>query len=175
MDGSNRILGFCYDAAGNLLGQSACPSYQYTYDTENRMKSGGGVTYTYDGESKRVQKSTGKLYWYGVGGDVLVESDAAGNTTDEFIFFVGKRTARRDNSGNVFYSFGDHLGTSRVIVLAGQTTPCYDADYYPLGGNVSCTPLIQTLRASILRSVSNLTMASFSRRSITSGLLGFLA
>jgi RHS repeat-associated protein len=34
----------------------------------------------------------------------------------------------------VYYYFEDHLGTSRVIVQAGQNTACYEADFYPYGG-----------------------------------------
>jgi RHS repeat-associated protein len=34
----------------------------------------------------------------------------------------------------VNYYVTDHLGTTRVIVQSGQTTPCYDADFYPYGG-----------------------------------------
>src|SRR5713101_2619764 len=36
----------------------------YTYDAENRLTGTVGVAYTYDGDGKRVQKSTRKLYWY---------------------------------------------------------------------------------------------------------------
>jgi len=54
------------------------------------LKTAGGVTYTYDGDGRRVQKSNGKLYWYGAGGEILDESDASGNITDEFVFFGGK-------------------------------------------------------------------------------------
>jgi RHS repeat-associated protein len=50
------------------------------------------------------------------------------------IFFGGARVARRDGSGNIFYYLTDHLGSSREIVQAGHTTPCYDADFYPFGG-----------------------------------------
>jgi RHS repeat-associated protein len=35
---------------------------------------------------------------------------------------------------NVFFYLVDHLGTARVQVQAGHTTPCYDADFYPFGG-----------------------------------------
>ena len=38
------------------------------------------------------------------------------------------------DNGNVFYYLQDHLGTSRMMVQSGQTSPCYDADYYPFGG-----------------------------------------
>ena len=73
-----------------------------------------------------------------MGSDSLDETDSAGNTNNasfnEYIFFGGKRIARRDSSSNVFYYISDHLGTSRVTVQAGQTTACYDADFYPYGG-----------------------------------------
>ena len=100
----NRFVGMSYDAAGNLLNDGAST---YFYDAENRIQTGAGVTYTYDGDGKRVQKSNGKLYWYGMGSDPLDESDASGNLTDEYVFFGGKRIARRNvSSGNIFYYFG---------------------------------------------------------------------
>jgi RHS repeat-associated protein len=100
------------------------------------------VNYTYDGDGQRVQKSNGRIYWYGLGGNVLDETDLTGSTTNtsfnEYVFFDGKRIARLDSSNNVLYYFADHLGTSRVNaqVPAGQTTAtlCYDADFYPFGG-----------------------------------------
>ena len=113
----------------------------YTFDAENRIRTAGATTYTYDGDGKGVAKSTSsgvyKIYWYGMGSDPLDESDGTGSTTNtgfsEYVFFNGKRVARRDSSGNVFYYFTDHLGSSREIVQAGQTSPCYDADFYPFG------------------------------------------
>jgi RHS repeat-associated protein len=128
---STHNLTFSYDLAGDVLGDG---SLSYTWDGESRMKTAGSTTYVYDGDGKRVERGTSKLYWYGLSSDPLAESDGAGSITNEFIFFNSKRIARRDNLGNVFYYLGDHLGTSRVIVQAGQTTPCYDADYYPFGG-----------------------------------------
>lgn len=126
--------GFFYDASGNLTNTPNPGGLTMVYDAENRMTSTAGVTYTHDGDGKRVAKSNGKLYWYGMSADALVETDASGNNPTEYIFFGGKRIARRDSSGTVFYYFGDHLGTSRSIVQAGQSSPCYDADYYPFGG-----------------------------------------
>jgi RHS repeat-associated protein len=64
---------------------------------------------------------------------VLLETNASGSLVDEYVFFGGKRIARRNFSSTVFYYFADHLGTSRVMVQAGQNTKCYDADYYPYG------------------------------------------
>jgi RHS repeat-associated protein len=127
----NQISGHSYDAAGNLT--SAPGMGSYTWDAESRMKATAGVTYSYDGDGRRVKKSNGKLYWYSLGLDVLLETDAAGNTPDEYIFFGGKRIARRQSSGTVSYYFSDHLGTSRVVTNTTGTI-LDDSDYYPFGG-----------------------------------------
>ena len=69
--------------------------------------------------------------------DPLDETDQNGSTANsgfhEYVLFGGQRIARRDSSGDIFYYFADHLGTSRGIVKAGQTAACYDADFYPFG------------------------------------------
>jgi len=80
--------GFVYDAAGNLVADG---SLTMTYDAENRMIStNAGVSYTYDGDGRRVGKLSGnplqpyKLYWYGMSSlDALVETDGAGNNPTE--------------------------------------------------------------------------------------------
>jgi RHS repeat-associated protein len=138
---NNRIAGFCYDAAGNLLQQGACPAgppFQYNYNGENQLVSTGGVNYLYDGDGRRVSKSNGKLYWYGMGSDTLDETDSSGNLTNEYIFFNGKRIARRDSSNNVDYYFADHLGTARVVTSAAGAI-LDDSDFYPFGGERAVT------------------------------------
>src|SRR6266704_6116893 len=101
------------------------------------MTSTAGVTYTYDGDGKRVQKSSGKLYWYGMGSDPLDETDLTGSTTNasfnEYIFFGGKRIALRDYLNNVNYYFADHLGTARIVANSSGTV-LDDSDFYPFGG-----------------------------------------
>jgi RHS repeat-associated protein len=66
-----------------------------------------------------------------------------GSTTNaafsEYIYFDGKRAARRDYQSNVFYYFSDQVGSARDIfeVASGSHTaspPCFDADFYPFGG-----------------------------------------
>ncbi|HXO33616.1 MAG TPA: RHS repeat-associated core domain-containing protein, partial [Candidatus Acidoferrales bacterium] len=92
------------------------------------------VNYTYDGDGDRVQKSNGKIYWFGAGSEILDESDSSGNITDEYIFFGGKRIAHRVVSGNAIYYYAeDFLGSSRVMTTSTGTV-CYDADFYPYGG-----------------------------------------
>ena len=132
--GTNNQLsatGFSYDAAGNMLGDS---TNTYGFNAESEIKSAASVNYTYDGDGNRVQKSNGKIYWYGAGTEILDESDASGNFTDEYVFFGGKRVAHRVvSSGTIYYYAEDFLGTSRAITTSTGTL-CYDADFYPYGG-----------------------------------------
>ncbi len=51
-----------------------------------------------------------------------------------YVFFAGHRIEHRSSTAGIFYSFSDQLDTSRVVVASGQTAPCYDADFYPFGG-----------------------------------------
>ena len=91
------------------------------------------MTYTYDGDGRRVSKSNGKLDWYGINGQVVAESDASGNITSEFIFFGNMRIARRDvSSGNVYYFLGDRLGNARVVTNSTGGV-MEESDYYPFG------------------------------------------
>jgi len=88
--------------------------------------------------AKRVEKSSGKLYWYGTSPDPLLETDGSGTLLNEYIFFNGKRIARRDASGNVDYYVGDQLGTARVVTNAAGTIQD-EVDYYPYGGERDVT------------------------------------
>jgi RHS repeat-associated protein len=62
-----------------------------------------------------------------------------GLLTAEYIFFNGKRIARRDlPSGTVHYYFSDHLGSTSVITNASGTVQ-EESDYYPFGGEIVIT------------------------------------
>jgi hypothetical protein len=87
--------GFSYDAAGNMLTDNV---NTYAWNAESEMKSGSGVTYTYDGDGNRLMKANQKIYWYGAGTETLDESDTSGNFTNEYVFFGGKRIAIRNVS-----------------------------------------------------------------------------
>ena len=126
---------FAYDAAGNLTADAAGT---YTWNAEGELHTAGGVTNTYDGDGRRVQKSNGKLYWYG-GGNVIEESDAAGTMQESYVFFDGKRIANRAvSSGAISYYAEDFIGSSRVITTSAGAT-CYDADFYPYGAESNVT------------------------------------
>jgi RHS repeat-associated protein len=96
---------------------------------------------------------TGTLYWFGVGGEVLAESDLSGNLTGEYVYFGGQQIARLDASVFVtsgtwagtrpaYFYLADRLGTARMIVKQnisnyGSTqtvTTMSESDYYPYGG-----------------------------------------
>ena len=109
VNGSNQISspsGYVYDADGNLITVPAPGAASYSYNAENEMTSTAGVNYIYDGDGHRIEKSNGKLYWYGSRGEVLDETDLSGNLISEYVSFGGTRVGRRDSpSNNVFLLF----------------------------------------------------------------------
>ena len=134
-DGNNHLSAFSYDASGNTLGDGI---YTYTWNGESQLKTAGGVTYTYDGDGRRASKVGNKLYWYGSGGEILSETDSAGNTQNEYVFFGGKRIAMVPATGSVLFYAEDSLGSSRVVVQSNGTL-CYDADFTPYGAERAYT------------------------------------
>ncbi len=152
VNSNNHDTGSCYDAAGNKVGSAAGtpPSCSplpttYAYNADNELTSTAGVTYTYDGDGRRVKKTASgsvyKLYWYDTSRNVLDETDGSGSTSNssfnEYVFFGGKRIAKR-NSSTVDYYFDDHLGTARVIANSTGTV-LDDTDFYPYGGERDVT------------------------------------
>ena len=137
---------FGYDAAGNMTSNGF---NTYTYDAENRLIVANGVFYFYDGDGNRVAKcdvgtcqvgSTGTFYWRGVDGNTLVESDVAGSFQYEYIFFDGRRVARRSLTGSepIYYYFSDHLGT-HSIVTDGYGDVENESDFSPYGEEIFIT------------------------------------
>jgi YD repeat-containing protein len=88
---NNQLTGFGYDASGNTTSDG---TYSYVWNGESQLTQGNGASYVYDGDGRRVEKVGSKLYWYGSGGEVLVESDPSGNVFDEYVYFGGRRIAR---------------------------------------------------------------------------------
>jgi len=131
VNANNQITnsGFTYDTSGDMTSDG---TYGYAWDARHLLQSAAGVTYTYDGDGKRVMKSSGTLYWNMTDGTPLAETNASGTTLNEYIFFGGSRAARRDSSGNVYYYFQDHLGTTKTLTNSSGAV-CYDADFIPFG------------------------------------------
>ena len=133
-DTNNHLSGMTYDAGGNVTNDGL--GGVFVFDGENRIKTAGSVTYTYDADGRRVQKSTGINYWYGPSGSVLAETDSAGNWTN-YIFFGGRRLAR-NVGGDIKYYITDHLHSTAMFVDKAGTTAAIldDNDMYPWGGVV---------------------------------------
>ena len=134
-DGNNHLTSLNYDASGNTLSDG---NYSYTWDAESQLKTAGGVTYTYDGGGRRASKVGSKLYWYGSGGEILSETDAAGNTLNDYVFFSAQRVAMVPVTGGALFYAEDSLGSSRVMVQSNGTL-CYDADFTPFGAERAYT------------------------------------
>ena len=127
-------IGIVYDPAGNVVNDGV--GNTPTYDAENRIVTDAGVTYYYDSDGVRIEKSTGTMYWPGPGGETLTEATLAGVINEEYVYFNGQRIARVDRpSGTVHYYFSTHLGSHTMVTNA--TGDCeQDIDYYPYGGVV---------------------------------------
>jgi RHS repeat-associated protein len=128
-DGNNHISAFGYDASGNATSDGL---FSYSWDGESQLKSAAGINYTYDGDGRRVSKVGSKLYWYGAGSEILAETDSAGNTLNEYIFFGGKRVALLPAGSTAQFYAEDSLGTSRILTT-NTGVVCYDADFPPYG------------------------------------------
>ena len=91
---NNRIDGWLYDAAGNLLYDNI---NHYTYDAENRIATlNGAPAYIYDAEGRRVAKlgaggAVTASYILGLGGEQLSEINAAGQWVHSNVFAGGGR------------------------------------------------------------------------------------
>jgi RHS repeat-associated protein len=131
----NQLTGIPYDIAGNVSTDGY--GNPLTYDAENTLAKSGDVTYDYDADGVRTEKSSGPMYWPGPGGEVLAETDLSGNINEEYIYFNGARIARVDRpSGTVHYYFSNHLGSHTMVTSA--TGACeQDIDYFPYGGIVN--------------------------------------
>jgi RHS repeat-associated protein len=122
---NNRLTGFSYDAAGNVTADGI---NSYLYNAESQVISTDGIAYVYDGSGNRVQKSSGRIYWFG-----LSESDANGIISADYIFSIGGRIARRDlPSGTVHFYFTDRLKSTSVVSNA-QGNIEEESDYTPWG------------------------------------------
>jgi len=84
------------------------------------------MTYSYDGDGRRIEKSGGTIYWYRMGSEALEETDLSGNLTNDYVFFGGKRIARHTASGGLGSGTYTYDGNGlRVKKVAGSTTTVY--------------------------------------------------
>ena len=143
---NNRIDGYTYDAAGNLLSDG---TNHYTYDAENRLISysntaGAAASYVYDGLGQRVEKTSNTpnecsasgtvFYIRDLSGHVAVYTISGVNQCHDEIFAGGRHLVTYE--GRATFNHSDWLGTERLrIVSAYVSLPKYDEPYtsYPFG------------------------------------------
>jgi len=136
-DGKNHISAWGYDLAGN---QNSVSGHVYNlYNAENQWTSQSTyhVNYVYDGDGEKVKDWGGasgqRIYVHDPAGHAIMELDQNGTTLNEYLYLGDSRIARVSTEGGpVYYYYGDHLGTARVIT-DGVGNKCYDADYFPWG------------------------------------------
>jgi len=126
---TNRIIGYTYDAAGNVL-QAGNTVRSFRYDAENRqvkacngcpdVNSSPTATYAYDGDGQRISKTVN-------GQTTTYVYDAFGNLAAEY----GQAEASPCGTPTCYLSV-DHLGSTRMLTdSTGAAARRYD--YLPFG------------------------------------------
>jgi len=143
---TNRIDGWSYNAAGNLLNDQI---NNYTYDAENRIATlNSAPQYIYDAEGRRVAKTNSSgaptsVYVLGLGGEQVTELNGSGGWVHTNVFAGGGRLLATYEgpagpSPNTYhYHLTDWLGTNRMQANASgnQEEVCYS---YPFGDGLLC-------------------------------------
>jgi RHS repeat-associated protein len=126
---TNRMDGYSYDTAGNLLSDGV---HSYSYDAQNRIIQVDGTLgtwpnncstatacYNYDAEGRRVQKSIGAgrvEYLHDLNGNIVAELSSTGSWNRGEIFANGQHLATYNggSSGSTYFDHTDWLGTERA-------------------------------------------------------------
>ncbi len=122
---NNRMDGYSYDAAGNLLTDG---THSYTYDAENRLiqvDGGSTATYTYDAGGNRVSKTAGGVsvdHLYDILGDRVVAEVTPSGSWNRGEVYVGGRHLATYANGTTYFVHPDWLGTERVHSNVGGAT-----------------------------------------------------
>ncbi len=138
---------YSYDANGNMLTRTEWSgSHTQGWDVENHLTSdsngANSVTFTYDGDSKRVKKVDNGVTTAYIAN--LYEWKSSGGVV-KYYYAAGKRVAMRTSSSiwDVSYLFGDHLGSTSLATNAyGYQTS--RLSYKPFGGTAWFTAVLPT-------------------------------
>jgi RHS repeat-associated protein len=136
--GTNRIVGYCYDAAGNLTDEGGCPAagspHRYTFDGTNRLitVNNGTATasYTYMGplRIKKVTGGTTTVYIYS--GTKPIAEYVGGQLSKEYIY-SGSRMLATIAGAAITYHHPDHLSSRAETDATGTATRTFGS--FPYG------------------------------------------
>ncbi len=140
--GNNRMDGYSYDAAGNLLYDG---THSYTYDAEGRiMEVDGGQTAIsyYDAEGRRVRWQTPALggdgdYFYDTAGRYIgIMNNVTGGFHSAEVYAGAMHLGTYTSQFN--FSHGDQLGTIHAWSTAGGALE-RTCTGLPFGDDENCT------------------------------------
>ncbi|HEY6387040.1 MAG TPA: RHS repeat-associated core domain-containing protein [Candidatus Acidoferrum sp.] len=163
---NNRMDGYCYDSAGNLLDDGPCPTppnpHLYSYDAENRLIQVGGsagyctagtgtaatACYVYDANGNRVHRTgvvtdtcdaSGKRdYSFDLQGRWVGEFNSNGTGCETNVYARGRALVTYLD-GHIYFQHADWLGTVRL-----RNTPTYPTYNFekctslPFGDDLAC-------------------------------------
>jgi RHS repeat-associated protein len=126
MVGGPMVKTYHHDADGNILTeeieQSNAPS-----------KTPADFLYTSDGLRLTKTTASGTLvYHYDLSGNLIGESDNAGNSFTSYIYMDGLRIATVAPNGNICYYHNNHLETPETMTNESGAV-VWKADYKPFG------------------------------------------
>jgi len=143
---NNRIDGYSYDAAGNLLNDG---THSYFYDAENRIVQVDGTLgncstatacYIYNAEGQRIRKTTGSTsvdFLYDLAGHEIAQVSSAGVWQRGEVYAGGRHLASYSNS-TTYFTHADWLGTERARTTA--TGAVYETcTSLPFGDFLTCS------------------------------------
>jgi len=134
-DANNHIVGYSYDAAGNLLNDTF---HSYTYDAEGHILTvdGTAASYTYDAMGERVRSKIGSTAYDFIYNGGRRMDEVTGST------WTWGHPAGAQNmtytGGSTYFDHADWLGTvrARSNVSGTRTETCTSL---PFGDNQTCT------------------------------------
>ncbi len=138
-----------YDNNGNTTTEAA---RQYIYNQNQRLiqVNNGATTasYTYNGNGQRAKKVVNgvtTVFHYSLNGQIIAESNSAGNITAEYIYLNGQPLAKTEGTSTYYYH-NDHLGTPQKMTDASGAV-VWAADYKPFGeATVTVSTITNNLR-----------------------------
>jgi RHS repeat-associated protein len=140
---TNRMDGYSYDAAGNLLNDGRTT---YTYDAENRIisssnqQTGVSSTYVYNADGRRVRKTVAGVvtdFLYDLGGSQVAAVSGSGTLVRGEVYASRRHLATYSN-GTTYFNFADHLGTERARAsVAGMVYETCTS--LPFGDSLTCS------------------------------------